>query len=241
MPQRASVRHTGADRVVVENVNVPGYTSTVDGVKYRAMRDVLLVVLPAVGPGLTQAEMIAACAAAAPAEHFPGGSKVGWWAKCVQLDLEAKRLIVRDGGKPLRWRRVGRAGPRKSTAKQAARSPVNGSMLKASADVVTRLDAIAGALPAYRRSMFGTVAWFLDSNAQMFAGVWGDDVNVRVGEEEAARLISSGRASPFEPMQGRAMREYVLVPASTLGDAALKKWVQRGATFAATLPAKKGR
>lgn len=114
-------------------------------------------------------------------------------------------------------------------------------MPKANADVVARLDAIAGLLRAYRRPMFGTVSWFLDSNAQMFAGVWGDDVNVRVGEEEAERLILSGAARPFAPMHGRAMREYVLVPASTLRDAALKKWVQRGAAFAEGLAAKRGR
>jgi hypothetical protein len=29
-----------------------------------------------------------------------------WWAKCVQLDLEAQGVLARDGGKPLRWRRV---------------------------------------------------------------------------------------------------------------------------------------
>jgi hypothetical protein len=30
-----------------------------------------------------------------------------WWAKSVQLDLEARRLVVRDKrSKPLRWRKV---------------------------------------------------------------------------------------------------------------------------------------
>jgi hypothetical protein len=36
----------------------------------------------------------------------PGGAKAGWWVKTVQLDLEAKGIVVRDGGRPLRWSRA---------------------------------------------------------------------------------------------------------------------------------------
>lgn len=89
-------------RVVVQNVNVPGYTTTVDAAKYGAMRAALLQVVPASG-GLTQAEMFDAVKPRLPDALFPGGAKSEWWTKCVQLDLEAKKLLVRDGGKPLRW------------------------------------------------------------------------------------------------------------------------------------------
>ena len=37
-----------------------------------------------------------------PEELFPRGVKAGWWAKTVQLDLEAKGIIVREKTKPLR-------------------------------------------------------------------------------------------------------------------------------------------
>ncbi len=40
-----------------------------------------------------------------PKDLFPKGAKASWWAKTVQLDQEAKGTIVRDTGKPLRWRR----------------------------------------------------------------------------------------------------------------------------------------
>jgi hypothetical protein len=93
------------ERITVQNVNVPGYTTTLDATMYRAMRDALLKVLPAAAPGLTQAEMIEAVKPHLPADLFPGGAKAGWWAKSVQLDLEAKGEIVRDAIKPLRWRR----------------------------------------------------------------------------------------------------------------------------------------
>ncbi len=90
-------------RIVVENINVPGYTTRVDKVKYMAMKEALLQVLPESSPGLTQAEMIAAVVAHLPETLFPGGAKAGWWSKSVQLDLEAKGIIQREHTKPLRW------------------------------------------------------------------------------------------------------------------------------------------
>ena len=110
---------------------------------------------------------------------------------------------------------------------------------KGNPEVTARLEAAMKDVPAYKRPMFGTVAWFLDANAQMFAGVWGDEVNVRVGAEEAARLIASDAAREFAPMPGRPMREYVLVDASTMRPADLRKWVTRAAAFAGGLAAKK--
>lgn len=115
------------------------------------------------------------------------------------------------------------------------------TMPKANVEVIARLDAIAGELPAYRKAMFGAIAWFLGANAQIFMGAWGDDASMRVGAGEAARLIASGAARSFEPMHGRPMREYVLVEASSLSDAELRKWVQNAASFARGLAAKKGK
>jgi hypothetical protein len=37
-----------------------------------------------------------------PAALFPAGATAGWWLKAVQLDLEAKGVIERVAGKPLR-------------------------------------------------------------------------------------------------------------------------------------------
>ena len=92
-------------RVTVENVNVPGRTTTVDAEKYRAMRDALLAVLPSEPPGLTQNEMREAVVPHLPEDLFPGGAKAGWWSKTVQLDLEAKGVVEREPVKPVRWHR----------------------------------------------------------------------------------------------------------------------------------------
>ena len=90
------------------NVNVPGCTSSVDAALYSSMKKALLKVLLAKAPGLTQAEMLSAVVPHLPADLFPGGGKAGWWVKCAQLDLEAKRQIVCEPSKRLRWHK--RAG-----------------------------------------------------------------------------------------------------------------------------------
>lgn len=94
-------------RGVVENVNHPGTTRTVDAAKYRAMRRALLKVLPPRSPGLTLADAVGALLPHLPAALFPGGAHAGWWFKTVQLDLEAKRQIVRTRSRPIHLHRVG--------------------------------------------------------------------------------------------------------------------------------------
>ena len=93
------------DKVVVENVNVPGRTTRVNRVMYEAMKEAMFKALPAQSPGFTQAEMFEAVVQYLPDELFPGGAKAGWWAKTVQLDQEAKGNIIREQTKPLRWYR----------------------------------------------------------------------------------------------------------------------------------------
>jgi len=91
------------DKIEVENVNVPGQTSRVDAAKYTEMRAAMLSVLPDSSPGLTHAELCEAVRGRLAESIFPGGKKVMWWSKTVQLDLEAKRIITREPSKPLRW------------------------------------------------------------------------------------------------------------------------------------------
>ena len=90
-------------RVAVENVNVPGRSVKLDVVKYEAMRKAIVAVLPNSAPGLTQAGIRQAVVELLPEDLFPGGAKAGWWAKMVQLDLEAKGIVDREASKPLRW------------------------------------------------------------------------------------------------------------------------------------------
>jgi hypothetical protein len=65
----------GDNRVVVENVNVPGYTVRLDGTMYSAMRAVMLKVLPRRDPGPAQSEIRRAVLPHLPSRLFPGGAK----------------------------------------------------------------------------------------------------------------------------------------------------------------------
>lgn len=104
VPKKAAAK-AAREMIEIENVNHPGKTSRVEAAKYWLARAAMLKLLPKKDPGLTQSEMVAAMRAALSPKDFPG-TTVGWWMKGVQLDLEAKGLVVRDGGKPLRWRKA---------------------------------------------------------------------------------------------------------------------------------------
>jgi hypothetical protein len=90
-------------KIELENVNVPGYVKRVDAHMYQAVKQAFLKVLPKKSPGLTQVEILQRLVAHLPERLFPGGAKAGWWAKTVQLDLEAKGIVAREKTKPLRW------------------------------------------------------------------------------------------------------------------------------------------
>jgi hypothetical protein len=103
--QKAPAKSKPEKRIVqVLNVNAPGKTYPRDAAKYEAARKAFLKVLPKTGPGVTQSEMMALMKQALPASEW--GTTQGWWAKTVQLDAEARGEVVRDGGKPLRWKMV---------------------------------------------------------------------------------------------------------------------------------------
>lgn len=97
---------TEDEKIEVENVNVPGRTTRVNKAMYLAMKMAMWKVLPTTSPGMTQADISEAILKFLPDELYPAGEKSMWWAKTVQLDLEAKGKIIREQTKPLRWYRV---------------------------------------------------------------------------------------------------------------------------------------
>ncbi len=95
-----------AEKISVENVNVPGSQNRVDAEKYNEMKTAMLKVLPGKAPGFTHAEMCEAVKLHLADSIFPNGEKVAWWSKTVQLDLEAKGILSREASKPLRWHKT---------------------------------------------------------------------------------------------------------------------------------------
>lgn len=97
---------TVSEKIVIENINVPGRTERVDRAKYMAMREALLAALPDTAPGLTVADAQKALLPFLSQDLFPEGQKAGWWMKAVQLDLEAKGVIRRAPQRPVQLYRL---------------------------------------------------------------------------------------------------------------------------------------
>jgi hypothetical protein len=93
-------------KIEIRNVNIPGQVRRVDADMYEAMKRAFLKILPKRSPGLTVAEIQERVIAHLPEKLFPEGGKAGWWAKTVQLDLEARGVIAREKTKPLRLRKA---------------------------------------------------------------------------------------------------------------------------------------
>lgn len=66
-----------------------------------------------------------------------------------------------------------------------------------------------------RKSMFGYPCAFV--NGHLFCGLHQESIIVRLSEARRDALVAKG-ASVFEPMPGRAMKEYVVVPAEVVAD-----------------------
>jgi hypothetical protein len=69
---------------------------------YHAMKRAFLEILLKTSPGMTLAEIQECVIAQLPERLFPEGAKAGWWAKTVELYLEAKGVSARKKTKPLR-------------------------------------------------------------------------------------------------------------------------------------------
>jgi TfoX/Sxy family transcriptional regulator of competence genes len=95
--------------------------------------------------------------------------------------------------------------------------------------------ALEGQEGLIERKMFGGIAFMLRGN--MCCGVTNDDLMVRVGADGLEDALNQPYARPMD-FTGRPMKGFVFVDAAALGDRGLKRWVQRGVTFARTLPAK---
>ncbi len=87
------------------------------------------------------------------------------------------------------------------------------------------------------RKMFGYPAAFLGGH--MTTALHEDRWIVRLPEADRAELLAAPGAAPFEPMPGRPMKEYVVVPAALVADpTALDAWVDRAIAHVRTLPPK---
>ena len=87
------------------------------------------------------------------------------------------------------------------------------------------------------RPMFGQLSAFVNGN--MFMGIFGDDILVRLPDADHEEVLRAGGRA-FEPMPGRPMREYVVLPEAWREEPErLREWVARSLDHADELPPKK--
>jgi len=88
------------------------------------------------------------------------------------------------------------------------------------------------------RPMFGNISAFVNGN--MFTGLFGDDLFVRVSEESRKELLEKKGASLLEPMKGKPMKEYVVIPKAWRNQPeTVQLWVSRSLDRTSRLPPKK--
>lgn len=86
-------------------------------------------------------------------------------------------------------------------------------MPKAGPKTVERFDELAEmfvARGAERSQMFGMPV--LKAGGKVFAGTFGDAMNFKLGPADLEEARKQSGVEPFEPVKGRAMKEWVLVP-----------------------------
>ncbi len=103
------------DKITIQSITSPHHIERVNRAKHMAMREALLTIMPAEPPGITPADALNALLPHLDSHEFPDGAKAGWWLKAVQLDLEAKGVIRRGPGSPVRLCGASKSKPSKST------------------------------------------------------------------------------------------------------------------------------
>lgn len=88
------------------------------------------------------------------------------------------------------------------------------------------------------RQMFGYPCAWIGGN--MLSGLFAEQWWVRVSEPDRDALLEVPGAHPFEPMPGRSMGRYVVLPPDvTASEADLDTWLVKAIDFTRTLPPKK--
>jgi TfoX/Sxy family transcriptional regulator of competence genes len=97
--------------------------------------------------------------------------------------------------------------------------------------------ATAGLPGAEPRKMFGYSCVF--AKGHMFAGLHEEGMVLRLPDEQRAEFLRLKGAEQFEPMSGRVMREYVVVPRVLLNAPdQLRAWVENSLAYVLSFPPK---
>jgi len=109
---------------------------------------------------------------------------------------------------------------------------------KASSEKEVLLDELVEGLPCEKKRMFGAPCFF--AKHSMFTGVFAEDIFIRLPDKERARFIKENRgAKAFEPIEGRKMSEYLIIPHALLKNKdSVRQWLRVSFDYSSTLKKK---
>jgi TfoX/Sxy family transcriptional regulator of competence genes len=112
---------------------------------------------------------------------------------------------------------------------------------KMSQEAAQRLEAIVKPFECKKKPMFGHEVYWVNGN--MFTGVFESSIWMRLSSADQAEFLKTFKdAKQFEPMAGRPMKDYVVVPESVLENTDLvNMWMKRSYDFTASMPEKKAK
>ena len=117
--------------------------------------------------------------------------------------------------------------------------PYHGSMAYDEALATRIRELIAGRPHLTEKKMFGGLAFLIGGNMSVSASGQGG-LLVRVGPDQSDALVAAGEAE-MAFMGGRTMRGWLRIASERVQTKdQLARWVDRGATYAQSLPRKRG-
>lgn len=112
---------------------------------------------------------------------------------------------------------------------------------KSSPELVARFNDVLArnaASDITMRQMFGYPCAWIAGN--MLTGLFAQEWWVRVSEPDRTALLELPGAHPFEPMPGRSMGRYVVLPAGIAADdAGVDDWLDKAIDFTRSMPPKR--
>ncbi|MBM3707653.1 MAG: TfoX/Sxy family protein [Actinobacteria bacterium] len=110
--------------------------------------------------------------------------------------------------------------------------------IKASEEVINKFESIIPEIPGIeKRKMFGYPVTFINGN--MFMGVHGNSIILRLSNDSRVEFLKLESAKLFEPMPGRYMKEYVVIPEWMFDNKPiLYSWIDRSFEYTSGLPIK---
>jgi len=119
-----------------------------------------------------------------------------------------------------------------------AKKRVMPKFTKAPDSMVALFNTATATLPGIEtRKMFSYPAAFINGN--MFSCLFQSNMILKLSEADRAACVREFSAKPFEPMPGRAMGQYIVIPQAILeSPSLLGAWLRKSHRYVSAMPSK---